>query len=444
MQRVLKEMNTLRTVRPFGRVSALVGPLVEVIGLDERATLGALFDITPQTGTPILAEVVGFRRETALLMPYALQEGIGPRCRVTFVCTSPTIHPHESWLGRVIGAQGQPLDSKGALAWGTTGYSLRATPIAAHKRGSVKERMSLGVRAIDTFMTCCQGQRMGIFAGSGVGKSSLLSQIARFTDADIIVIGLIGERGREVREFIEDQLGPEGMKKCVVIVATSDESALTRRQAAYMTMTVADYFRDQGAQVLCLMDSVTRFAMALREIGLAAGEPPASKGYTPSVFAELPKLLERAGPGLEDHPGAITGLFTILVEGDDHNEPISDAVRGILDGHILLDRDIAQRGRFPAIHVPRSLSRMVPACHSPVERQIVTKGRALLSAYDDMADLIRLGAYKRGSSLEVDEAIRIHPDLEKFLAQELHERTTLEEAFMQLAKLIDEKTGGSR
>ena len=444
MQRVLKEMNALQTVRPFGRVSALVGPLVEVVGLNERATLGALFNITPQTGAPILAEVVGFRQETALLMPYALQEGIGPKCRVAFVCASPTIHPHESWLGRVIGAQGQPLDGKGALAWGTKGYTLRAAPIAAHKRGCVKERMSLGVRAIDTFMTCCQGQRMGIFAGSGVGKSSLLSQIARFTDADIIIIGLIGERGREVREFIEDQLGPEGMKKCVVIVATSDESALTRRQAAYMTMTVADYFRDQGSQVLCLMDSVTRFAMALREIGLAAGEPPASKGYTPSVFAELPKLLERAGPGLEDHPGAITALFTILVEGDDHNEPISDAVRGILDGHILLDRDIAQRGRFPAIHVPRSLSRMVPACHSPVERQIVTKGRALLSAYDDMADLIRLGAYKRGASPEVDEAIRIHPDLEKFLSQELHERTTLEEAFMQLAKLIDEKTGSPK
>ncbi|MCE2951526.1 MAG: flagellar protein export ATPase FliI [Alphaproteobacteria bacterium] len=439
MQHILNQMARVPTGRPFGRVSALVGPLVEVKGLEELAIMGALFEITPHVGKPLLAEVVGFRGETALLMPYHFQDGIGPKSRVSFVSHHPSIYPHTSWCGRVINAHGDPLDGKGALVWGNEVYATRTPPLPAHQRAGVKERLSVGVRAIDTFLTCCKGQRMGIFAGSGVGKSSLLAQIARYSTADIIVIGLIGERGREVRDFIDEQLGPEGMKKCVLVVATSDESAPTRREAAYMTMTVADYFRNQGAEVMCLMDSVTRFAMALREIGLAAGEPPASKGYTPSVFAELPKLLERAGPGLEGHPGSVTGLFTILVEGDDHNEPISDAVRGILDGHIILDRTIAQRGRFPAIHVPHSVSRMVPSCHSADEQELVIKARASLSTYDDMADLIRLGAYKRGASPEVDEAIRLNPPLEAFLSQKLHEHTSMDDAFQALHQILDGK-----
>lgn len=440
MKRVIHHLSNIKTHASFGRVKALTGPLAQVVGLEEEALQGALCEIVPKAHPPILAEIVGFSGSTALAMPYAAGEGVGPNCIVRLKAPTLAIYPHESWLGRVVDAHGCPLDRKGPVAHGMKAYPTRASPLPAHRRGLVKDRLGLGVRAIDTFMTCCKGQRMGIFAGSGVGKSSLLSQIARFTQADVIVIGLIGERGREVREFIDEQLGPEGMKKCVVVVATSDETALTRRQAAYTTVTIADFFRDQGKQVLCLMDSVTRFAMALREIGLAAGEPPASKGYTPSVFAELPRLLERTGPGLEEEDGTITGLFTVLVEGDDHNEPISDAVRGILDGHIVLDRVIAQRGRYPAIHVPKSLSRMVPGCLSPAERAIVVKARALLSAYDEMEDLIRLGAYKRGTSADVDEAMRFYPALEAFLAQELHDQSDMHESFMNLANLLDGKS----
>jgi flagellum-specific ATP synthase len=275
---------------------------------------------------------------------------------------------------------------------------------------------------------------MGIFAGSGVGKSVLLSMIARYTEADVNVIGLVGERGREVQEFIHNQLGPEGLARSVVVVATSDESPLMRRQASQMTLAIAEYFRDQDKDVLCLMDSVTRVAMAQREIGLSAGEPPASKGYTPTVFAELPKLLERAGPGTGK--GTITGLFTVLVEGDDHNEPIADAVRGILDGHIVLDRSIAERGRFPAVNILRSLSRTMPDCNTPEESALVTTARRHLAAYENMADLIRLGAYKKGSDPAVDAAIALYPALEAFLVQGISERADLATGYKQLADVL--------
>jgi len=275
---------------------------------------------------------------------------------------------------------------------------------------------------------------MGIFAGSGVGKSTLLSMMARSTTADVIVIGLVGERGREVQEFLEDDLGPEGLARSVVVVATSDEPPLMRRQAAYMTMALAEFFRDEGRDVLCLMDSVTRFAMAQREIGLSAGEPPASKGYTPSVFAELPKVLERAGPGTAE--GSITGLFTVLVDGDDHNEPIADAVRGILDGHVVLDRAIAERGRYPAINVLKSISRTMPGCNSAGENEVVQRARRLMAQYEDMAELIRLGAYRPGTDPGVDEAIHFHPALEQFLSQEKAERAGLAEGYADLAALL--------
>jgi flagellum-specific ATP synthase len=281
------------------------------------------------------------------------------------------------------------------------------------------------------------GRSSSIFAGSGVGKSTLLAMLARNSNADAIVIGLIGERGREVKEFIEDDLGPEGLARSVVVAATSDEAPLVRRQAAYVAMTVAEQLRDQGLNVLLLMDSVTRFAMAQREIGLSAGEPPASKGYTPTVFAELPRLLERAGPGQHGAKGSITGLFTVLVEGDDHNEPISDAVRGILDGHIMLDRAIAERGRFPAINVLKSVSRAMPGCNSQSEQSLVLRARLPMTLYDDMAELIRLGAYKAGTNPEVDNAVALHPSLEAFLAQKKDEQAGLSESYAALSDILD-------
>jgi flagellum-specific ATP synthase len=294
---------------------------------------------------------------------------------------------------------------------------------------------------MNVFATCCRGQRLGVFAGSGVGKSVLLSMLAKNADCDAVVVGLIGERGREVREFIEETLGEEGLKRAIVVVATSDEPALKRRQAAYMTMAIAEYLRDQDMEVLCLMDSVTRFAMAQREIGLAAGEPPTTKGYTPTVFTELPKLLERAGPGPirpdGTRAGPITGIFTVLVDGDDHNEPIADAVRGILDGHIVMERAIAERGRFPAINVLKSISRTMPGCHGPQEREVVTAARQTLSAYANMEELIRIGAYRAGADPQVDRAIALNPALEAFLAQDKDEVTSLQAGFERLSGILD-------
>jgi flagellum-specific ATP synthase len=293
---------------------------------------------------------------------------------------------------------------------------------------------------MNIFTTCCRGQRLGVFAGSGVGKSVLLSMLARQSECDAVVVGLIGERGREVREFIEETLGEEGLKRAVVVVATSDEPALKRRQAAYMTLAIAEYMRDQDLEVLCLMDSVTRFAMAQREIGLAAGEPPTTKGYTPTVFTELPKLLERAGPGPirpdGTRGGPITGLFTVLVDGDDHNEPIADAVRGILDGHIVMERAIAERGRFPAINVLKSISRTMPGCQDTRERQIVRDARQVLSAFSNMEELIRIGAYRTGSDPLVDRAIALNPAVEAFLGQDKDEVTSLPDAFSRLEQIL--------
>jgi flagellum-specific ATP synthase len=289
------------------------------------------------------------------------------------------------------------------------------------------------VRALDAFATCRRGQRLGLFAASGVGKSSLMSMLARHADCDVAVIGLVGERGRELREFIEDDLGPAGLARSVVICATSDSAPLMRRDAALAAMTVAEHFRDQGKRVLLMMDSVTRFAMALREIGLSAGEPPATRGFPPSVFAELPRLLERAGPGAEGCAGSITGLFTVLVEGDDHDEPVADAVRGILDGHVVLDRRIGEGGRYPAVDVLRSLSRTVPGCLEPAERAILARARRILALHRDMADMVRLGAYRAGSDPAVDEAVRLAPLIEDVLRQGKEEAGSVAGAFAALS-----------
>lgn len=422
----------------FGRVTAIQGLLVEVSFGMQVLAVGSRILIDATGGERVAGEVVGFRSGKALCLPFGTLDGIRMGCRVTMEPDGPYAFPCEGWLGRVIDGFGRPLDGAGRLPQGELARPIRAAPPAAHSRARVGERLDLGVRALNTFTTCCLGQRMGIFAGSGVGKSVLLSMMARYTTADVVVIGLIGERGREVKEFLEEDLGPEGLKRSVVVVATSDESALMRRQAAYLTLTTAEYFRDQGLNVLCLMDSVTRFAMAQREIGLSSGEPPASKGYTPTVFSELPRLLERAGPG-EAGQGTITGLFTVLVEGDDHNEPVADAVRGILDGHIVLDRRIAERGRFPAVNILRSVSRTMPACNPPEEQALIAEARRSLSLYDDMEELIRLGAYKAGNDPALDRAIALQPALEGFLAQGRTEDTDLGTSFAELEQVL--KTG---
>src|ERR1700754_4958926 len=339
MRALLKDVDAVPTLTRFGRVARIEGLAVEVTGAQGAVSLGGQCSVTIGKNKKIPCEVVGFRDGRALVMPLGPLDGITLGARTDFEDRPASIYPCTAWLGRVIDGFGNPTDDKGPLPQGAEAYPIKAPPPAASKRARVGGKLDLGIRALNQFTTCCAGQRMGIFSGSGVGKSTLLSMLARNSDADAIVIGLIGERGREVKEFIEDDLGEDGLARSVIVAATSDEPPLVRRQAAYVAMTVAEHLRDQGLNVLLLMDSVTRFAMAQREIGLSAGEPPASKGYTPTVFAELPRLLERAGPG-EECPGAagapkktgtITGLFTVLVEGDDMNEPVSDAVRGILD-----------------------------------------------------------------------------------------------------------------
>lgn len=433
---IVKEVERLPDHKVFGQVTDVVGMLIEASGVQGSLSVGDHCDILARNDRRVCCEVIGFSNNRALMMPFGSVDGVGMGCRVEISASDPVIYPDVSWLGRVINAFGEPVDGKGPLLSGKIGYPIHNAPPLAHQRQRVGAKIDLGVRAMNAFLTCCKGQRMGIFAGSGIGKSTLLSMMARHTTAEVSVVGMIGERSREAREFIEDHLGPEGMAHSVVVVATSDESPLLRRQAAYVTMAVAEYFRDRNNDVLCLMDSITRFAMAQREISLSMGEPLASKGYTPTVFAELPRLLERAGPGAEGQ-GTITGLFTVLVEGDDHNEPVADAVRGILDGHVVLDRDIAERGRFPPINVLRSLSRTMPGCNSPEENAVVNRARQLIAVYEDMAELIRLGAYRRGSDPQVDEALHYYPALEKFLAQDIADHTDLATCYQMLYKILD-------
>ena len=433
MENVKADLQRIPDYRLFGRVTAIQGLLVEVAGIERHVSVGSDCRLLARD-REVAAEVVGFRDNRTLLMPFNSVDGLGLGSRAIVAEHDPVVYPDSSWLGRVVNAMGTPVDGHGSIKRGLDAYPLRAAPPQANARSRVVGKIDLGVRSINTFQSCCRGQRMGIFSGSGIGKSILLSMMAKNTQADVNIIGLVGERGREVKEFIEDYLGKEGMQRSVVVVATSDESALMRRQAAYLTLTLAEYFRDLGLDVLCLMDSVTRFAMAQREIGLSSGEPPASKGYTPTVFSELPRLLERAGTGTGE--GTITGLFTVLVEGDDHNEPIADAVRSILDGHIVLDRSIAERGRYPPVNVLRSVSRTMPDCNTDEENALIDRARQLISAYEDMAEMIRLGAYRIGSDPRVDEAIAYREVLEAFLSQDKDEPCSLEDGYAQLGQIF--------
>lgn len=433
--KALASVKPLNDFELYGRVTKILGLLVEIAGFGDALTVGAHVHLRPKKGKDVPCEVIGFKDKKALLMPFGTLEGVGLGCQAVIQQSEPSIKPDERWLGRVINALGEPIDGKGPLIQGSEVIPLRNKPPPPHSRQRIGEKLDLGVRSVNTFLSTCNGQRMGIFSGSGVGKSVVLSMMARYTEADVSVIGLVGERGREVQEFLEDDLGELGLARSVVVVATGDEPALMRRQAAYVTMATAEYFRNQGKKVLCLMDSVTRFAMAQREIGLSAGEPPTSKGYPPTTFSELPRLLERAGPGAPGE-GSITGIFSVLVEGDDHNEPISDAVRGIIDGHIVMERRIADRGRYPAINILKSVSRMMPQCLTEEQTELVKKAKQLISRYEDMEELIKLGAYRRGSDPEVDEAILRYPHLEDFLGQDKEESTDIETSFEMLASCL--------
>ena len=437
MESLVAAIETIDEVEVFGRVKTVQGLLIEVVGPVRELRVGGRVRIESVGGAQLGAEIIGFRDGHALCLPFGPVSGVRLGCKAVFQRHDGAAYPSADWLGRVINADGEPIDGKGPIGRGAVGYPLKAPPPPAHERARVGAPLDLGVRVLNTFTTMCDGQRMGIFAGSGVGKSVLMSMLARNAQVDVAVIGLIGERGREVQEFISDYLGEKGIEQAVVVVATSDEAALMRRQAAYMTLALGEFFRDQGKRVLVMMDSLTRFAQAQREIGLATGEPPTAKGYPPTVFTELPQLLERAGPGLVNS-GSVTGLFTVLVEGDDHNEPIADAVRGILDGHIVMERGIAERGRYPAVNVLRSISRTMPGCVPQAVRPTLQKARELMSVFADMEELIRLGAYRKGSDPKVDRAIAINPALEAFLTQQREERTSIADGYRMLEAIVEE------
>jgi flagellum-specific ATP synthase len=433
LERFHQTLREMDTVPLNGRVTRVVGLLVE--GHGPGATVGTQCQIYPKESgaRPVLAEVVGFRNREVLFMPYGETRGIGPGCRI-ISCGDPAgCKVGDDLLGRIVDALGEPLDGRGPVA-GRNPYPLYAAPPHPLRRARIHAPLDLGIRAINGLLTCGKGQRVGIFAGSGVGKSTLLGMMARFTRADVNVIALIGERGREVREFIERDLGEDGLKRSVVVVATSDQPPLLRMRGAFMATAVAEYFRDQGKDVLLLMDSLTRFAMAQREVGLSAGEPPTTKGYPPSAFAMIPRLLERAGNG--EGGGSITGLYAVLVESDDFNEPVSDAVRSILDGHIQLSRELATRAHYPSIDVLGSVSRVMRDVVSEQHRTMASRFLRILSVYRRAEDLIQLGAYARGSDAQVDEAMGCIEALNAYLRQGMEEPVTFEQGLEALGQAV--------
>jgi flagellum-specific ATP synthase len=426
---ISEQLETIMPTALSGTVARTVGMTVSVAGFP--APVGALAEIQRQTGTPVMAEVIGFRDELTLLYPLSELDGVRHGNRVRLVRTARWLRMGDEMLGRVFDAQGNTIDGKPQPALPDRSSFNRRPPHPC-RRPPIAEPLKTGVRVLDGMLTCGKGQRMGIFAGSGVGKSVLLGMMARYSSAEVIVIALIGERGREVNEFIERDLGPEGLAKSVVVVATSNEPALLRTQAAATATAMAEYFRDQGKDVLLLVDSLTRYALAQREIGLAAGEPPTTRGYPPSVFALLPKLVERAG---RSELGSITAFYSVLVEADDPNEPISDCVRGLLDGHTWLSRRLASRGHYPAIDILESLSRLMPEVASPDHCRAATVVRELLAAYREHEDVISVGAYRKGANRTVDAAIDLRDDINRFLKQPVTQRTTLDDARNGLLQL---------
>ena len=417
-------------IKTNGKVTQVIGLIIESQG--PGANLGDLCYVFPNNGsTRIQAEVVGFKENKILLMPLGDLRGIGPGCEVVASGDSFRVGVGPKLLGRILDGLGNPLDSLGPVET-IDEYPVNGNPLNPLERKRITEPLSMGVKAIDGILTIGKGQRIGIFSGSGVGKSTLLGMIARNTSADVNVIALVGERGREVREFLEKDLGEEGLKRSVVIVATSDQPALVRLKGALVATTVAEYFRDQGLDVMLMMDSVTRFAMSQREVGLAVGEPPATRGYTPSVFAILPKLLERSGTSSK---GTITGLYTVLVEGDDTNEPIADAVRGILDGHIVLTRELAMQNHYPAIDILASVSRVMIDIVREEHLKAADDVRSVLATYKDAKDLIDIGAYAKGSNPKIDNAISKIDAIVEYLKQGVPEQYTFDTAVTLLKSL---------
>ena len=431
-----KYHNIIENVNPvsvYGKVSEMAGLLVE--GHDPGTSIGEMCRIYPgDNGNAISAEVVGFRSGNVLLMPIESLQGIGPGCRILPLGKKADVKIGHNLLGRVIDGLGKPIDDKGPVKFEGE-YPIYAESINPLKRGRIREPMDLGIRVINGLFSCGKGQRMGIFSGSGVGKSVLLGMMARNTRADVNVIGLIGERGREVREFIENNLGREGLARSVVVVATSDSHPLIRMRAAYVATSISEYFRDQGMDVLLMVDSLTRFAMAQREVGLLLGEPPTTKGYTPSVFSLMPKLLERAG-NIEGG-GSITGLYTVLVEGDDFNEPISDAARAILDGHISLVRDLASKNHYPAVDILHSISRVMIDIVDEEHKKRANDILNTVATYEKAEDLINIGAYVEGSNPGIDYAIKMIDRINSFLKQDMDERVSFQETKEQLMALFD-------
>ncbi|SEN58984.1 type III secretion system ATPase, FliI/YscN [Amphibacillus marinus] len=423
----IKELDTYNR---YGEVTRIVGLMIESVG--PVANIGDVCYIHPKKGIKIMAEVVGFNDNHVILMPYSQITNIGPGSLVEATDRPLTIKVGEGLVGNVIDALGQPLNMAN-LPVGLVNMNTERTPPNPLQRPRILEPIELGVKTIDAMLTVGKGQRIGIFAGSGVGKSTLLGMIARNSEADVNVIALIGERGREVREFIEKDLGEEGLKRSIVVVATSDQPALMRIKGAYTATAISEYFRDLGYNVNLMMDSVTRVAMAQREVGLATGEPPTTKGYPPSVFAILPKLLERTGTS---DKGTITAFYTVLVDGDDLNDPIADATRGILDGHFVLDRKLAEQGQFPALNVLKSISRVMPQIVDEHARKLAMEMRAHLSIYEENYELIQIGAYKKGTNPAVDQAIQLHSKIINFLRQDIDEKCSRQEALALMEQVL--------
>jgi len=431
MKRYQAALESVKPVKLHGKVAQVVGLVIE--GYCPDTSVGAICEIRPQGGDPIPAEVVGFRNNKTLLMPLGELRGVGLDSLISVRREKASMGVGPLMLGRVIDGLGNPIDDKGPIRVEEE-YPIYAAPVNPMTRPPIRKPLDLGIRSINGLLTCGQGQRVGIMAGSGVGKSTLLGMIARYTEADVNVIALIGERGRELREFIEKDLQEQGLKKSVVVVATSDQPPLVRMRGAYIATTIAEYFQKQGKKVLLMMDSATRFAMAMREVGLAIGEPPTTKGYTPSVFAALPKLLERTG-NFPD--GSITGLYTVLVEGDDFNEPISDAMRSILDGHIVLSRNLAARNIYPPIDVLASASRVMGDVATREHLDLVGRFKETMATYRQSEDLINIGAYKAGSNHGIDYAIARYDGMVAYLKQAIQDPVSMDDAVQELKGLFD-------